>query len=354
MRTAYLNSIITAVPDEDIHAKFVAYCPKLLPDEQSIRLFKRMAQRAQIDHRYSFLKPDSNSDQLDRDGFYKRGNFPSTRTRMEFYRRHAFSLARKALDQIDLKGVTHIILTTCTGFYAPGLDLEIIKFYNLPASVERTVVGFMGCYAALNALKLARHIVRSETDSTVLVLNLELCTLHLQEQGSFEQMLSFLIFGDGCAASIVSSEANGIRLDNFGAMLIQDSDDHITWEIGELGFDMNLSGHVPGLIARALSSGLDTMLGRDKREDIAFWAIHSGGRSILDAVKEGAGLDENHLRFSRDILRRYGNMSSATIMFVLNEILQNPGSGGTGLAMAFGPGLGVETMKFSVAGSRHA
>jgi alpha-pyrone synthase len=351
MPAAYLNRIVTAVPDFDVHGKFVSYGPSLLPDDQSRKLFGRMAQRAQIDHRYSFLQPHADSERLDTENFYARGNFPDTHSRMKFYERHAFSLARRALDRVDLGGVTHLIVTTCTGFYAPGLDLQIVNHYGLPPSVERTVIGFMGCYAALNALKLARHIVRSEASARVAVLNLELCTLHLKQIGTLEEMLSFLIFADGCSASIVSSAPEGLELEGFGSMLMPDSGDQITWQIGGLGFDMTLSGRVPSTIASGLPSRLDAMLGGRSREDIAHWAIHPGGRTVLDAVRDGAGLMESQLAMSRDVLRRFGNMSSATIMFVLDDIMKNPGRGGPGCAMAFGPGLTVESMRFTAQGA---
>lgn len=346
MVSAYLNQVVTAVPDHDMHVKFVSYAPQLLAPEYQ-PLFRRMAQRSQIEHRYSFLQPHADADVLDAGGFYTRGRFPGTQRRMEFYEDHAFTLARRALDPLDLSGVTHLIVTTCTGFYAPGVDLQVVAHYGLKPSVERTVVGFMGCYAGLNALKLARHIVRSEPSARVLILNLELCTLHFQENGTLEEMLSFLIFADGCSASLVTSEPKGIELQAFTTTLLPDTEDQITWHIGGLGFDMNLSGRVPGTIAANLPRNLDAVLCGARRENIAHWAVHPGGRTILDAVRDGAELQESQLAESRDILRRYGNMSSASVMFVLHEIMRNAKRSGEGCAMAFGPGLTVESMRFT-------
>lgn len=348
MASTYLNAIATAVPDFDIHGKFIEYCPSLLPDRRSRSLFRRMAGRTQIDHRYSFLKPSADSNSLDADNFYSDRGFPDTRKRMEFYERHAFSLAQRALDRLDLTGTTHLIVTSCTGFYAPGIDHQIVHHYRLSPAVERTMVGFMGCYAALNALKLARHIVRSQSDARVLVVNLELCTLHLKPSGTLEEMLSFLIFSDGCAASLVSSQPTGMELQGFNTTVLPDSEKQITWRVGEMGFDMNLSGQVPATIATQLPSRLNAMLDGYTRHDIAHWAIHPGGRTVLDAVREGAQLNEPQLTGSREVLRRFGNMSSATIMFVLQDIMNNSQSGGAGCAMAFGPGLTVESMRFEV------
>ena len=258
MVEAYLNEIATAVPDYDVHSKFVDTAPSLLSEERHRALFKRMALKAQIDHRYSFLNPHPDATGFDTTaGFYRSGAFPDTETRMRFYKRYAFTLAKRALDHLNFAehkdSITHLILTTCTGFYAPGIDLQVVEHYGLSPSVERTVVGFMGCYAGINALKLARHIVRSEPSSKVAILNLELCTIHLQETDDLEQVLSFLIFADGCSASLVSREPVGIELQSFTSTILPNSSDQITWHIGGRGFDMVLAGRVPSTICQGLS-----------------------------------------------------------------------------------------------------
>ncbi len=348
-RDAYINRIATSVPDHDIHDKFVNYAPSMIADERKRGIFKRMVERAQIEHRYSFLPPHKDSDKLDEHRFYRSGNFPDTAQRMRFYEDHALRLATSALDGLgldEMRGeITHLIVTSCTGFYAPGLDLQIVTQYGLKASVERTVVGFMGCYAAMNALKLARHIVRSEADAKVLVVNLELCTLHLKESGDIEQLLSFLLFGDGCAASIVSARREGIEMRDFACTLLPDSGGQITWHIGQLGFDMLLSGQVPLTIAAQLQTRRRDVLANV--EEIRHWAVHPGGRSVLDAVETGLELSPGRLAVSRDVLRRFGNTSSASIMMVLKEMLRG-GEEGLGCAMAFGPGLTMESMRFAM------
>lgn len=349
MDQAYINSIVTAVPDFDVHDKFIKYCPRLLPDERSVRLFQRMAERSQIEHRYSFLQPHVDEDMMDVEGFYQKDAFPETQARMQLYEQYAFTLAKRAMDQLDLTDTTHLITTTCTGFYAPGLDHQLIRHYGLRSDIERTAVGFMGCYAAINAIKLARHIVRSEPHAKVLVLNLELCTLHLKSSGTLEEVLSFAIFADGCAASIVSAQPTGIEVQSFDSVVLPQTADLITWRIGDQGFDMHLSGKVPGAIASNLPPVMKNLLNGCPQRDIAHWAIHPGGRTILDAVKTAASLEEKQLTESREVLRKFGNMSSATIMFVLRDMLSNPESG-QGLAMAFGPGLTVESMRFSLEG----
>jgi predicted naringenin-chalcone synthase len=356
MVEAYLNQIATSVPDYDVHSTFVDSAPSLLSEERSRALFKRMALKSQIEHRYSFLNPHPDAMGIDSIAdFYRRGAFPDTETRMRFYERYAFTLAKRALDQLNFgehkNSITHLILTTCTGFYAPGIDLQVVEHYGLNPGVERTIVGFMGCYAGINALKLARHIVRSEPSSEVAILNLELCSIHLQETDDLEQVLSFLIFADGCSASLVSSSPAGIELQSFVSTILPNSADQITWHIGGRGFDMVLMGRVPSTISQGLPSCLDRILGGHRAEDIGHWAIHPGGRTILDAVQKSIGLPDDTLRQSRDVLRRFGNMSSATVMFVLKEMLQPGTAAGRGCAMAFGPGLTAESMLFQTAGS---
>ncbi|HUY28586.1 MAG TPA: hypothetical protein VMV27_14340, partial [Candidatus Binataceae bacterium] len=186
MTTAYLNRIATAVPEHDVHESFVVFAEQMLDDPRLRRVFRRMVRRADIAHRYSFLDPQKGSGQSsshDANEFYRLGNFPKTTRRMELFEQSAPLLMRKAVDRLTLSekeraGITHVLVTCCTGFYAPGLDFEILDHLGLPACVERTMVGFMGCYAAINALKLARHIVRSDPQAGVLMVNLELCTLH--------------------------------------------------------------------------------------------------------------------------------------------------------------------------------
>ncbi len=355
---AFVNRIGTAVPPFDVHEKFVAFAPNLLPDPRARRLFGRMADRCQIEHRFSFFRPDGDPEAVDDGGFFRRGDFPSTAERMAFYEKNAPGLAFAAVGNLGIEDVrdeiTHVIVTTCTGFYAPGLDMQIVERFGLNRGVERTIVGFMGCYAAINGLKLAHHIVRSEPKAKVLTVNLELCTLHLQESPELEEVLSFLVFADGCAACLVSAEPRGLALEGFRAVVIPESEGHITWRIGKRGFDMHLSGAVPGSLAAGLPTALPDILEGRHKDEIALWAVHPGGRSVLDAVEQAVGLDPDRLADSRAVLRDYGNMSSATVMFVLERMLRNfraTGMGGNalGCAMAFGPGMTAETMTFRMA-----
>jgi predicted naringenin-chalcone synthase len=360
LTTAHINRIATAVPPHDVHAAFIEFAYSLLQaDQQNVLLFKRMAKKAGIEHRYSYFQPalDGEGRYIDDKGFYTRNRFPDTASRMRLFAAWAPELAQAAVEKLlsaDERGeITHLIITCCTGFSAPGIDLELIERCGLPSGIERTMIGFMGCYAAINALKLARHIVRSEASSRVVVLNLELCTLHLKETTDLEEMLAFLLFGDGCAASLVTAEPFGVALDSFNALLVPDTRELITWNIGKQGFDMILSGQVPAGIVAGLQAGKSKILGNLAPSAVDLWAVHPGGRTVLDAVERAFELPQEMLAPSREILRHYGNMSSGTVMFVLESLLQaapkNEARGANGCAMSFGPGLVAETMRFHMA-----
>jgi predicted naringenin-chalcone synthase len=247
----------------------------------------------------------------------------------------------------DRSRITHIVVTSCTGLSAPGIDLELIERCGLPPTAERTMVGFMGCYAAVNALKLARHIVRSEPKARVLAMNLELCSLHLHETDDLEEILSFLLFADGCAAALVTADPVGVEMKSFRAALVPDTRELIRWNIRQQGFDMVLSGGVPGAIRTALTNSRDDILGG--ANDIDLWAVHPGGRTVLDAVEQAFALPPEALKASRSVLHDYGNMSSGTVMFVLDRIMREASAGQNGCAMSFGPGLVAETMMFRMA-----
>ena len=310
-----------------------------------------MKDQCQISHRWSVLK--------DPEGFYGANpSLVSTAERMVEYEKNAKDLAFKAVAGLDLgdeaAAITHVVVISCTGFFSPGIDFELINRFGLNPSVERTTIGFMGCYAGVNGLKVARHIVRSQPSAKVLVVSLELCSLHVQMPKDLEQAVPYLLFGDGCAAALVSSEPRGLELHSFTAVVIPDTTEQMTWRIGNVGFDMTLSRQVPLAITTGLTEEAKKLiLGGTSSKEIDLWAIHPGGRAVLDAVERAFLLPPDALTYSRRVMDRFGNMSSATIFFVLNEILKaaNVDSSlrdATGCGMAFGPGLTAETFLFSV------
>ncbi len=353
MTEVFINRIATAVPRNQVHGAFRAFAFAQADGEKGRTAFARMAARADIATRFSVLEASEPEGSGTTCGFYRAGGaFPTTRARMARYEAEAPALADAAFARLGLAAeaprVTHLVLATCTGFVAPGLDRELVARHRLPRSVERSLVGFMGCQAAINALKLAWHIVRSEPRARVLVACLELCTLHLQDTAALEQLLCFLLFADGCAAAIVSAEPEGLRVDGFRSLVMPEAGEMITWRIGDDGFDMTLSGMVPFTLAHALPDWQAEMLDGRAVRDVDLWAVHPGGRTILDAVEHGLALQDQALADSRAVLRDYGNMSSATVMFVLEAMMRRARAGQRGCALAFGPGLSAESMRFTV------
>jgi predicted naringenin-chalcone synthase len=364
MARAHVNRIGTATPPHDVHEAFIRYVELSLTDPRKQKLFRRMVGRAGIDHRFSYFDPLVDGDRVlgDKDKFYVLGERqPSTGERMRRFEATAPGLAMRAIDALGIEEererITHLVLACCTGFVAPGLDQRIVKAAGLDPGVERTVVGFMGCYAAVNALRLAHHFVRSDPAARVLVVNLELCTLHFNTSQKLDEMLSMLLFGDGCSAALVTAEESGVALMDFRAATIAETAGAITWRIADHGFDMYLSGEVPRRITQAMATEAarndDGGLLRGMRpDDVGVWAVHAGGRTILDAVETGFELGPNVLDWSRGVLRDFGNMSSATLMFILGRILNSVGDLGrraeNGFAVAFGPGLAAESFRFKV------
>jgi alpha-pyrone synthase len=354
MAEVFINRIATAVPRHEVHGAFRAFAVTQAEGEKGRTAFARMAARSDITHRYSVLEASEPEGSGTVCGFYRTGAaFPSTRARMARYEREAPELAGTAFARLGLEDeaprITHLVVATCTGFVAPGLDRHLVERHGLPRGVERTMVGFMGCQAAINALKVAWHVVRSEPEARVLVVCLELCTLHLQDTSALDQLLCFLLFADGCAAAIVSAEPKGLRVEGFRSVVMPEAGDMITWRIGDDGFDMTLSGMVPITLAHALPDWQAEMLGGGNAADVDLWAVHPGGRTILDAVEHGLALPQGALADSRAVLRDHGNMSSATVMFVLAAMMARAEARQRGCALAFGPGLSAEAMRFSVA-----
>ena len=341
--TARINRLATAVPACDFEQDYRAWAMRRLEGSRQARLFARMAERSGIDHRWSVLSQEDAK--LDAgEGFYA-GEPPSTAQRMAIYAEEAPKLAMGAIEKLgDLPDITHIVVASCTGFIAPGIDQILARKLGLADDIERVLIGFMGCYAAVTALRTARHIVRSEPDARVLVVTVELSTLHHQDNVDLEPMLAGAQFGDGAAAAIVSSEGEGLMLGEGIAAALEDSEDLITWRIGDTGFHMRLSGEVPGRIRSALLR--DDARGRvlGEGDTPQAYAVHAGGRSILDAVAEGLDLAPDALDHSRGVLRDYGNMSSSTLMFVLDRIMRDRPE--SGVALAFGPGLAMEGFRF--------
>ena len=346
-----LNALATAVPGHDIHQAFIDWATPRLADERVRAVFSRMTARSGIDHRWSVLPPTAGGGSpVATGGFYDVPGLPPTSTRMRAYADHAPDLAMQAIaslgDAFDAARITHIVVASCTGFVAPGIDQILARRLGLSPTVERVLIGFMGCYAGVTALRTARHIVRSEPQSVVLVASVELSTLHLQLEDAPEPLLAMLQFSDGAAVAIVSAEPVGFELGDGASLALEDSADLIRWDIGDTGFAMQLSGEVPGRLRDALSAPAvrNQLFGAGDPPPLL--AVHAGGRSVLDAVEHALGVPPEALADSRTVLARFGNMSSATILFVLADMMAR-GAQGEGLAIAFGPGLAAEAIRFT-------
>ena len=345
---AYINAIGTAVPKLDFQGIF----PDLMGEFLGINsaLIRRLTRTMGIGHRYSVLPFKKG------DNFYQRPddpNFlPDTSLRMEMYKKTAPILALEAVKKIVtpeiLEKITHVVIGSCTGFYAPGLDLDVIRMLGLPHTTKRRIIGFMGCFAGLTVLETASDIVGSDPEAMVLTINLELSSLHFQKPKEGEdkgkKLLGFAQFADGGAAAIVSSKPLGLKITAFQSEIFPRYERSITWDITEQGFVMGLDTNIAAILRDEIIPKMTNLPKGNDRQDFLF-AVHPGGKAILDAVEEGLGLMSSQIRASRNTLRDFGNMSSATIFFVLKEIMDSNWMNG-GIAMAFGPGIAVEMMKF--------
>lgn len=291
---------------------------------------------------YRFYNPDLNP-------------FPGTNARNEVFRKQALPLAMAAIKDclpgdFDLTSITHLVTVSCTGLYAPGLDIELVETLGLPCHTKRTAINFMGCYAAFNALKTAKDICTGYPNAKVLIVCVELCSLHFQKNPTPDFILSNALFGDGAAAALVeNSSPAGLMMMCDHCALIPQGKSHMSWQVGDTGFEMMLSDKIPQLIEPQISQLTDELLGplELKLSDIEYFAIHPGGKRILTGIQQALGVPSRHNRFSLQVLKEYGNMSSATILFVLKEIWNNLNFRDHQknlLCFAFGPGLTLEGM----------
>ena len=356
---SHLLCIETATPrylhqQKDLQAYYASTVPE--DDRRTRRRINAVSRQSGISQRYSVLSDFSGTDDT---ALFTHGNTgtgaPGITSRMNVFREEALSLSVEAVLKIARfeevrEKITHIITVTCTGLFAPGLDIGLSKVLQLRRTVQRSSINFMGCNAAILALKQAAHICGSEPGSLVLVVCTELCTLHFQQDYTDDYITSNMLFADGSAAALIGEprpEFSGIyrpmRLSRFHSLLLHEGHDHMAWQLSETGFIMNLSAYVSGM----LNTNIDGLLeenGVDRRE-IRHWAIHPGGRRILDDFCTTMTLSRDELISSYNVLRDYGNMSSATILFVLKRLPgdRNIAVGEKIYSAAFGPGLSIES-----------
>lgn len=288
--------------------------------------------------------------------------FPTVGQRMKIYEAEALKLSLSAVkdalpEDFDLRDISHLVTVSCTGMYAPGIDIELIEQLGLSTHVQRTAINFMGCYAAFNALKTASQIVEAQADAKVLVVAVELCSLHFQKKKDADNLLANALFADGAAAVLVSSDTvsdtMNFSMDNFFCDLAFQGKKDMAWSINDFGFEMRLTAMVPDFIRdgiRQLTDNLLRTMDLDL-EQINYFAIHPGGKRILRVIEQELGLARHCNRFAYQVLKEYGNMSSPTILFVLKALLEELNEEDRGknvLSFAFGPGLTLESMLLKV------
>ena len=355
--SAFLHNIQTVTPEQCYQQSVVAETMKagLGGERRSGRLIERIYKHSGINTRYSVVKDLVEPEEalfFTDEGMMS----PSTATRNALYTQEAkklfYTAACRSLKASGLskESVTHVITVSCTGFFAPGPDYELVKSLGLKASTQRFHIGFMGCYAVFPALKMARAFVAADAEAVVLIASVELCTLHLQNKTDPDNLIAASVFADGGGAAIVSGAPPegqaALRLEHFYSALVTEGEEDMAWTIGDSGFTMTLSSYVPKLLEANIQDATQPLLeaAAISVADVDHWAIHPGGRAILDKMASGLGLVEEHLGASRAVLGKYGNMSSATILFVLAETLKRTANTQeTVYAAAFGPGLTVES-----------
>ncbi|MFC6997133.1 type III polyketide synthase [Rufibacter roseus] len=364
---SYLCAIGTAnpphaIPQQEI-ADFMAGALQL--DAAEARKLKALYRVSGIEQRHTVL-PDYGRENGEFE-FYPNtpdlSPFPTVGDRMEAYQKMALPLSEAAvqdclsqLPDLNPAHITHLITVSCTGMYAPGLDIELVNALQLSPQVQRTCINFMGCYAAFNALKVADHICRSTPNARVLIVCTELCTLHFQNRPEHDHLVSNALFADGAASVVVSSEplsALSLQLDAFHCDLAPSGEKEMAWHINDFGFEMTLSSYVPSLIKQGIGQLTTTLLQKLNLQlsELNLFAIHPGGRKILEVIEQALGISKDKNRHAYEVLRQYGNMSSATVLFVLKSLWKEAKAekhGAPVLSFAFGPGLTLESMLLSV------
>jgi len=356
----------TAVPPlslpQDACAAMAA--PLCCRTERQTRLFVELCRRSQIQSRYSvllqpsddhsngkphgpwqdFFAPARDADDLG----------PTTAQRMQRYADTATTLARQAAEaamkqaNITPEQVAHLLTVSCTGFAAPGVDVALIRQLHLPATVTRSHIGFMGCHGAFNAMRLGASLAQS-SGGIVLICAVELCSLHFAYGWNSQRLVANALFADGAGAVVLRPDDNETdrlwQLQDQGSVVLADSEEAMTWTIRDHGFEMTLSPQVPDLIDAHLEPWLSGWLARRglSVREIGSWAVHPGGPRILAAVGEALHLPSAALAASQGVLADYGNMSSPTVLFIL-ERLQRHRADGPCVALGFGPGLTIEAM----------
>ena len=352
-------SIGTAVPSYKHQQEDILYFMQHIYalNETDKRKLKFLYHQSGIEQRYSVI-PDYGKGITDWKFYPHTENlepFPSLELRMAWYNKHAAPLSIDAIrnciaNKTHPSEITHLITVSCTGMSAPGLDLQVMELMDLPKNIFRTSINFMGCYAAIHALKLADALCQSSSNTKVLIVCTELCTLHFQRDATMDNIASSLLFADGSAAALVcsdNSEHQGVHIDSFYSEVLPRGKKDMAWELSSTGFLMTLSGYVPDLIEEDFEQLTNRAVHNNNstKEEITHWCIHPGGKKILQSIHKSLHLRNGELENSYEVLKNFGNMSSPTILFVLKKIMEGIDHKNKNqiFGAAFGPGLTMET-----------
>ncbi|WP_373524068.1 type III polyketide synthase [Aquiflexum sp.] len=351
----HIVSIGTANPGKPILQAQIGEFMKMAHglDSQEARKLNFIYRHTGIENRYSVID-DFRYEDPEKFNFFPSNAtlepFPSTKKRMGLFEKSGLGLAKAAIldcmqkTKHQTSDITHLILVSCTGMFAPGLELEIMHSMDFQKDIERYAIHFMGCYAAFNGIKLADRICDSDPKAKVLILSVELCTIHFQKNYNEDNLLANALFGDGAAAALVMRDEEGLAIKKFHSRVFKEGEKDMAWSIGDFGFEMRLSKYVPELLSKGLFEINDYLEEKFQLSKIKNFAIHPGGKQILQKVEEVFGIGKSQNLPSHEILKNFGNMSSATILFVLKKWLTDPLPSGDLLAMGFGPGLTLETL----------
>ncbi|MFA3783571.1 type III polyketide synthase [Melioribacteraceae bacterium 4301-Me] len=351
-----LIDIETALPPFRVSQKFAAEKLKIVMGNNPVvsRMIDAISVNSGIEYRYTVV---ANADNSLRDKFYFDNDkylMQDTKARMHEYEFWSKTLSIKAVDsiisknKIDVNNIGKIVTVSCTGFFAPGIDCEIIKHFSLPTNIKRTNIGFMGCAAAITGFNSVFDTIKCKPSESVLMIAVELCSLHLQNTPTKDNLLASMLFADGCAAAFFSNNKvdnkTAVKIIKTHTMLFDSTAEYMGWKIGNYGFEMILSNELPKLIFEYACPSLCEFLKENNIDlkSIKHWALHPGGRAIIDSLQKGLNLTDEQTEPSRKILRDYGNMSSPSILFVLKELLNKIKKDELCCAVAFGPGLTME------------
>jgi len=357
---AYINQIGTAVPKNKIaQCKIADFMGRALQlDSHERRRLDVLYRACGIQTRHSVIS-DYGNDVKDYSFFPKNDQlepFPQVANRMKVYEEEAAGLCLEAIEttlpgDFNKKSISHLITVSCTGMYAPGLDIELTKKLGLRSTVNRTAINFMGCYGAFNGLKLAASIVTADPAAKVLLVSVELCTIHFQNRKDPDTLLANALFGDGAAAALISNQPTGkcLKMEGFHTDIAFDGNNEMAWQIGNHGFEMKLSTLVPDIIEKHIKQLTDRLLENYAAgaDEIDHYAIHPGGKKILEVIEKELGITKEKNDEAYRVLKEYGNMSSPTVLFVLKQVFDKLDDSNVGqqvLSFAFGPGLTLESM----------